>query len=103
MLRAAQALGLVSRISRRNSAVRPGQSAPRGLVTRQAIGRCHGKDPTFALDNDITDVCCRRRDERDAPGALRCCLLVHPLAQNPRFSKPAPSEQQPDGPIAGRR
>ena len=68
---------------------------------RPLVSAATGEDAGFAPDHCVAHVRDRRADQVDDRVGLR--PITHRLGASPRLARSAPSEDEPDDPVAGRR
>jgi hypothetical protein len=100
VLRAAEAVGLVGGIQRRDRAVRPRNAAFRRLVFGLEIRVMDGEQPRLPFDHDVSGVRRGRRDECHARRATREDFFAHELRADAGFAPAAPGHREPLGPLA---
>ena len=70
---------------------------------RPFTGPADREEAAFALDHDGARIERGRRDQRDMPRLTRLDMSADKFSAGAGLAEAAPSEQQPDAPIAGRR
>lgn len=109
MLGPAQLIRLGRVVKRGDGAAGPGEPALGRLVKGATVGPANGKDAAFALDHDIAPIGRGLGHQGDATaltGRQRAWTLdqaADPLGPGAGLAEPAPGQDQPGPPIAGRR
>ncbi len=104
MFRPAQTVAIAGAIDQRLGAIGP-QQPPQAAFIHRAHGRMGGnaEQARFALDHHAARFGGGGRHQRNARTRHGFRQCPHPFRAGTRLAKAAPSQQQPDAPITGRR